>query len=148
MSSISSTRVILVLGPRGGETAISTVAASSKSRAKASAPQRDDLADYVLAAFAANPVAGARFDSIAQFYRSAYLRYIDATKRRTERMAEGLLSSPPASRNDPRADQHTVDPRVRGDGPTTRTISLLTVAPLHPRGCGCPKCNEMFRRST
>ncbi len=45
-------------------------------------PQREDLAPDILAAFAANPEAGAFFDSIAQFYRRAYLRYIDATKRR------------------------------------------------------------------
>jgi len=50
-------------------------------------PQRDDLADDVVAAFAANPLAGAFFDSIAQFYRRAYLRYIDATKRRPEERA-------------------------------------------------------------
>ncbi len=47
-------------------------------------PQRDDLADDLAAAFAANPAAGAFFDSIAQFYRRAYLRYIDATKRRPD----------------------------------------------------------------
>ena len=45
-------------------------------------PQRDDLADDVAAALAANPDAGAFFDSLAQFYRRAYLRWIDATKRR------------------------------------------------------------------
>lgn len=55
-------------------------------------PQRDDLADDLAAALQANPAAGAFFDSIAQFYRNAYLRYIDATKRkpaeRTARIAE------------------------------------------------------------
>ena len=62
-------------------------------------PQRDDLADDLAAAFAANPKAGEFFDSIAQFYRRAYLRYIDATKRRpdirAERIAEvvGLLAA-------------------------------------------------------
>ena len=54
-------------------------------------PQRDDLADDVAAALAANPDAGAFFDSLAQFYRRAYLRWIDATKRnpalREERIA-------------------------------------------------------------
>ena len=50
-------------------------------------PQRDDLAADVLSAFATNPAAGAFFDSIAQFYRRAYLRYIDATKRRPEERA-------------------------------------------------------------
>ncbi len=62
-------------------------------------PQRDDLADDIAAAFAANPAAGAFFDSIAQFYRRAYLRYIDTTKRRPDervaRIAEvvGLLAA-------------------------------------------------------
>ena len=61
-------------------------------------PQRDDLADDVAAALAGNPRAADFFDSIAQFYRRAYLRYIDATKRRSEervrRIAEvvGLLA--------------------------------------------------------
>ncbi len=62
-------------------------------------PQRDDLAEDVAAALAADPEAGAFFDSLAQFYRRAYLRWIDATKRRpaqrAERIAEvvGLLRS-------------------------------------------------------
>ena len=50
-------------------------------------PQRDDLAADVAAAFAAEPAAGAFFDSIAQFYRRAYLRYIDATTRRPDQRA-------------------------------------------------------------
>ena len=50
-------------------------------------PQREDLAPDIVAAFAANPEAGAFFESIAQFYRRAYLRYIDATKRRPEERA-------------------------------------------------------------
>jgi hypothetical protein len=58
----------------------------------AEGPQRDDLADDVRDAFARAPEAGAFFDGLAQFYRRAYLRYIDATKRRpdvrVERIAE------------------------------------------------------------
>ena len=50
-------------------------------------PQRDDLAEDLADAFAANPKAGEFFDSIAQFYRNAYLRYIDATKRRPDQRA-------------------------------------------------------------
>ena len=42
-------------------------------------PQRGDLADDIAAALAANPAAGAFFDTLAQFYRKAYLRWIDAT---------------------------------------------------------------------
>jgi hypothetical protein len=47
-------------------------------------PQRADLAPDVAEALAANPAAGAFFDSLAQFYRRGYLRWIDATKRRPD----------------------------------------------------------------
>jgi hypothetical protein len=47
-------------------------------------PQRGDLADDIAAALAAAPAAGAFFDTLAQFYRRAYLRYIDATTRRPD----------------------------------------------------------------
>ena len=47
-------------------------------------PQRGDLAPDVAAALDADPAAGAFFDSLAQFYRRGYLRWIDATKRRPE----------------------------------------------------------------
>jgi Bacteriocin-protection, YdeI or OmpD-Associated/Domain of unknown function (DUF1905) len=53
-------------------------------------PQRADLADDVAAAFAAEPDAGAFFDSLAQFYRRAYLRWIDATKRRPDQRADRI----------------------------------------------------------
>jgi hypothetical protein len=61
-------------------------------------PQRADLAYDIAAALAANPAAGAFFDTLAQFYRKAYLRYINATTRRPDvraaRIAEvvGLLA--------------------------------------------------------
>ncbi len=61
-------------------------------------PQRGDLAEDISAALAANPAAGAFFDTVAQFYRKGYLRYIDATTRRPDlraaRIAEvvGLLA--------------------------------------------------------
>ena len=47
-------------------------------------PQRGDLADDISAALDANPAAAAFFDTLAQFYRRAYLRWIDATTRRPE----------------------------------------------------------------
>jgi Bacteriocin-protection, YdeI or OmpD-Associated/Domain of unknown function (DUF1905) len=47
-------------------------------------PQRGDLADDISAALEANPAAAAFFDTLAQFYRKAYLRWIDATTRRPE----------------------------------------------------------------
>jgi hypothetical protein len=55
-------------------------------------PQRGDLADDIAAALAADQAAAAFFDTLAQFYRKAYLRWIDATKRspdlRAARIAE------------------------------------------------------------
>jgi hypothetical protein len=47
-------------------------------------PQRADLGEDLADALEANPVAGAFFDTLAQFYRKAYLRWIDATKRRPD----------------------------------------------------------------
>ena len=51
-------------------------------------PQRADLDDDVAAALDANPEAGAFFDSLAQFYRKAYLKWLDGAKRRPEVRAE------------------------------------------------------------
>jgi hypothetical protein len=62
-------------------------------------PQRADLAEDISAALAANPAAAAFFDTLAQFYRKAYLSWIDATTRRPDlraaRIAEvvGLLAA-------------------------------------------------------
>jgi len=53
-------------------------------------PQRGDLAPDLAAALEANTAAGETFDSLAQFYRSAYLRWIDATKRRPDVRAERI----------------------------------------------------------
>ena len=47
-------------------------------------PQRSDLAPDIAAALEASPAAGAFFDTLAQFYRKAYLRWIDATTRRPD----------------------------------------------------------------
>ena len=47
-------------------------------------PQRGDLAADVAAALEAAPDAAAFFDSLAQFYRRGYLRWIDATRRRPD----------------------------------------------------------------
>jgi hypothetical protein len=53
-------------------------------------PQRDELADDIAAALDAHPQAAAFFDSLAQFYRRAYLRWIDATKRRPEQRSQRI----------------------------------------------------------
>jgi hypothetical protein len=47
-------------------------------------PQRADLAPDIAAALDAAPDAAAFFDSLAQFYRTAWLRWIDLTKRRPD----------------------------------------------------------------
>ncbi|HXU98474.1 MAG TPA: YdeI/OmpD-associated family protein [Jiangellaceae bacterium] len=48
-------------------------------------PQRANLAPDVAAALDTAPDAAAFFDSLAQFYRRGYLRWIDATKRSPEK---------------------------------------------------------------
>jgi hypothetical protein len=60
-------------------------------------PQRADLADDIAAALAASPAAAAFWDTLAQFYRKAYLRWIDGTTRRPDlraaRIAEVVNSA-------------------------------------------------------
>ena len=53
-------------------------------------PQRDDLADDIRTALQGEPAAGAFFDGLAQFYRQAFLRWIDATKRRPDERARRI----------------------------------------------------------
>jgi Bacteriocin-protection, YdeI or OmpD-Associated len=53
-------------------------------------PQRWDLEPDLQAALEASPDAGAFFDSLAQFYRKGYVRWIDATKRRPDVRAERI----------------------------------------------------------
>jgi hypothetical protein len=53
-------------------------------------PQRGDLSPDFAAALAANPAAGQFFDSLAQFYRKGYLRWIDATRRSPQLRAERI----------------------------------------------------------
>jgi hypothetical protein len=56
-------------------------------------PQRVDLADDIAAALDANPAAAAFFDTLAQFYRKAYLRWIDATTRRPDLRAARIAET-------------------------------------------------------
>lgn len=60
---------------------------------KPEGPQRGDLAPDLAAALEREPAAAAFFDSIAQFYRNAYLRWIDATKRRPEERAARIAET-------------------------------------------------------
>jgi Bacteriocin-protection, YdeI or OmpD-Associated len=74
----------LVLGPAWRRDRHLESGAAVEAMLEPEGPQRDDLADDIAEALAHNAAAGAFFDSIAQFYRRAYLRYIDATKRRPD----------------------------------------------------------------
>jgi hypothetical protein len=56
-------------------------------------PQRDDLPADLAAALADNPAAGEFFDSLAQFYRNGYLRWIEATRRSPQRRAERIAET-------------------------------------------------------
>jgi hypothetical protein len=56
-------------------------------------PQREDLAPDFAAALEAEPEAGEFFDSLAQFYRNAYLRWIDGTKRKPEVRAQRIAET-------------------------------------------------------
>jgi hypothetical protein len=53
-------------------------------------PQRGDLDEDIAAALEASPGAGAFFDGMAQFYRKAYLKWIDGTKRRPDERARRI----------------------------------------------------------
>jgi bacteriocin resistance YdeI/OmpD-like protein len=81
-------------------------------------PLRGDLADDIAAALAASPAAAAFFDTLAQFYRKAYLRYIDATTRRPDlraaRIAEVVDLLAAGVKQRPRPGQQ---PTARTDRP-------------------------------
>lgn len=75
---------VLVLGPAWSRDARPTTGTAVEVVLAPEGPQRGDLAPDVAAVLEAAPDAAAFFDSLAQFYRRAYLRWIDATKRRPE----------------------------------------------------------------
>jgi Bacteriocin-protection, YdeI or OmpD-Associated/Domain of unknown function (DUF1905) len=75
---------LLTLGPRWQRDMGYTTGDHVAVELAPEGPQRGDLADDVAAALAANPAAGAFFDTLAQFYRKAYLRWIEATTRRPD----------------------------------------------------------------
>ncbi|MDH4384609.1 MAG: YdeI/OmpD-associated family protein [Caulobacter sp.] len=53
-------------------------------------PQRAGLAQDIQAALEARPEASGFFDEIAQFYRTAYVKWIEATRRSPEKRAERI----------------------------------------------------------
>jgi Bacteriocin-protection, YdeI or OmpD-Associated/Domain of unknown function (DUF1905) len=73
-------------------------------------PQRVDLADDIAAALDANPAAAAFFDTLAQFYRKAYLSWVDATTRRPDlragRIAEMVSLLAAGIKERPRPRRH------------------------------------------
>ena len=75
---------VLPLGPRWARDQGYTAGDRVAVELAPEGPQRGDLADDIAAALAASPAAAAFFDTLAQFYRKAYLRWIDATTRRPD----------------------------------------------------------------
>jgi uncharacterized protein YdeI (YjbR/CyaY-like superfamily) len=53
-------------------------------------PQQDELAEDLAAALAAEPKAAAFWDDLAQFYRKAYLTWINGTKKKPEGRARRI----------------------------------------------------------
>ena len=56
-------------------------------------PQRQALDDDIAAALAAEPQAAAFFDGLAQFYRKAFLKWIDGTKARPDERARRIAET-------------------------------------------------------
>lgn len=83
---------IFCMGPAWTRDCGAPVGTKVKIELEPEGPQRDGLAPDLAAALETEPDAGAFFDSLAQFYRKAYIRWIDATKRspdeRVRRIAE------------------------------------------------------------
>lgn len=75
---------VLVLGPAWKRAGGPADGAAVEVLLAPEGPQRADLAPDVVAALDASPAAAVFFDSLAQFYRKGFLRWIDATKRRPE----------------------------------------------------------------
>ncbi len=81
------------LGPARARDCGVTIGEKVKVELSPEGPQRDGLAPDLAAALDASPEAGAFFDSLAQFYRKAYIRWIDATKRRPDVRAERIAET-------------------------------------------------------
>ena len=77
-------RWVFTVSPMWVRDAEVTIGGEAVAELAPEGPQRDDLADDIRAALDANPAAAAFFDTLAQFYRKGYLRWINATTRRPE----------------------------------------------------------------
>jgi hypothetical protein len=60
---------------------------------KPEGPQREGLAPDFASALEGEPAAAEFFDSLAQFYRNAYVKWIDATKRSPETRAARIAET-------------------------------------------------------
>lgn len=83
-------RRVLVMGPAWGRDRHVVAGQLVDVVLAPEGPQRGELAEDLAAALEANPAAGAFFDSLAQFYTRAYLRWIDGTRRRPEERARRI----------------------------------------------------------
>jgi hypothetical protein len=81
-----------VLGPAWRRDCGIAVGDRVQVRISPEGPQRGDLPADFAAALEANPAAGAFFDSLAQFYRKGYLRWIEGTRRRPQLRAERIAA--------------------------------------------------------
>ena len=75
---------LVVLGPMWRRDAGVNTGAKASIELWPEGPQQSDLAEDFLAALKAEPKALAFFDDLAQFYRKAYLTWINGTKRRPD----------------------------------------------------------------
>ena len=75
--------------------------------------QRGDLPPDVARALADEPEAGEFFDSLAQFYRNAYVRWIEATKRRPDERVR-RISETVACGSGPLPTALVANPRPKG----------------------------------
>jgi Bacteriocin-protection, YdeI or OmpD-Associated len=92
-------------------------------------PQRQDLAPDLAAALDASPAAAAFWDELAQFYRRAHLRWIDATKRSPALRAERIATGSPPSWRCSSAELRSGPDRAR----TARIDPLHLAQPASPR---------------
>lgn len=74
----------IALGPKSGCSARLADGQSVEVAIWPEGPQSGELAADIAAALAARPQAQAAFESLATFYRKAWLRWIDATTRRPD----------------------------------------------------------------
>jgi Bacteriocin-protection, YdeI or OmpD-Associated len=82
--TLDGTQWVFILNPTWMQATGVTVGDEVVVELEPEGPQRADLADDIASALEANPATAAFFDTLAQFYRKAYLRWIDATTRRPE----------------------------------------------------------------